>query len=396
MQRESRERVMQIATDREPTVTRATLVTEELRFGELRDAWNRLAAQTDPDCVFLRHEWFDAAWQWVKHDAELAIIAIEEGTTLIGVCPLVRRVRKRNGIALRVLEFLTVPDAQLCTVLACARDHDRAMRSVAAQLAHATPAWDLLELSNLSGRHQAIASLAESLNRAGLSTTVTQLGVNPFVDLTQPWDDYYRARSRHLKKNNNLVANRLARAGSVQTCWTRGPLDAITADASVSAVVQLSAASWKNSTGFTLNHAGPQRFIRRLTQLAASQGWLSLWLLKLNDTPIAMEYQLIFNGHVHALRSDFDDAQRHLSPGSLLNWRLLEQLFSSDLRAYHMGLGDNAYKMRWSDRGEALHRITAYNKTVAGFAMQAMDRTVRPLVRKFKDAARGSQSPHDV
>lgn len=381
--------------NRGSTATRASLVETDDGFAQLHEPWNRLAAQTDPGCVFLRHEWFEAAWQWARHDAELAVVVVESKGAVLGICPLVRRTRKRNGISLRVLEFLTVPDAQHCALLANARDLDVVLQSVAYKLAADMPGWDLLELGNLSERHQSAAALSAALNQSGLSADHQRAGINPTVDLTQPWEGYYRGRSRHLKKNNNLVANRMRRAGAIGTVWVNGHIDPDNLDGHVDTLVRLSAASWKNQTGLTLNHPGPEQFIRHLSRLAAAQGWLSIWFLTLDGTPVAMEYQLLYNGHVHALRSDFDEAQRELSPGSHLNWKMLERLFASDLRKYYMGPGENAYKMRWTECGEALYRVTAYNKTVAGYAMQAMDKAVRPLVRKLKEATAGGNPTHE-
>lgn len=387
---------MQTIVNRGSIQIKTSLVATEHGFAQLRDVWNRIAADTDPDCVFLRHEWFEAAWQWAKCDAELAIVTVASDDALVGICPLVRRTRKRNGISLRVLEFLAVPDAQSCGVLAAGHDFERVMQAVADKLASDMPVWDLLELGNLCEPHQSSASITGALNQCGLGADSAQTGINPTVDLTQSWETYYRSRSRHLKKNNNLVANRLTRAGIAETTWVRGRVDADDVEGHVQTLVRLSAASWKNTTGLTLNHDGPEQFIRHLTRLAAAQGWLSVWYLKLDGQPVAMEYQLIYKGRVHALRSDFDDTQRQLSPGSHLNWKLMEQLFGSALHTYYMGPGENAYKMRWTDRGQPMFRVTAYNRTVAGYAMQAMDRAVRPLVRKLKEATAGTPPPPET
>ena len=79
--------------------------------------------------------------------------------------------------------------------------------------------------------------------------------------------------------------------------------------------------------------------------------------MHVGDRPVAMEYQLVDNGNVHALRSDFDQSCEDLSPGSYLFRHLLESSFGGGLTRYYMGPGDNPYKLRWTDQGESLQLL---------------------------------------
>ena len=85
-----------------------------------------------------------------------------------------------------------------------------------------------------------------------------------------------------------------------------GTGDRAAVDRELEDVIRISARSWKRHTGNSLDQAGPQAFIRRLSHRAHDQGWLSVWRLTLDGSPIAMEYQLVGDGIVYALRSDFD------------------------------------------------------------------------------------------
>jgi CelD/BcsL family acetyltransferase involved in cellulose biosynthesis len=360
-----------------------TLIESEERFSALNQIWNRLAQTTDPQSVFLRHEWFEAAWQWAQADSQLAIFLLESNEASIGILPLVRRTRRRHSIAFRALEFLTVPDTQLCDVLASPNDHDFVLGKFAEALARNITQWDVVTFSHLREDSALVKRLPGKFEELGLGAITVQSGLNRTVNLDQDWESYYRGRSRGLKKNNNLVANRLARAGGVEIEWIHGVVDASRAENCLEHLVGISAASWKNRTGLTLNHPGPARFIRRLTEHAAAQGWLSVWLLALAGKPTAMEYQLNYAGSVHALRSDFDDASKSVSPGSHLNWKVLEGLFGCSAKRYYMGAGDNAYKELWANEGEPVYEITVYNRTVSGYSLKMIDQQVRPLLRRW-------------
>ena len=162
-------------------------------------------------------------------------------------------------------------------------------------------------------------------------------------------------------------------------------------------VTELSSKSWKNSTGLTLDNPGPSAFISRLTGHAHKQGWLSVWLLKFDDTPVAMEYQLVYDGVISALRSDYDPAYEKLSPGTYLNWKMLEQLFNEDYGYYSMGPGGNTYKFRWAEEFPDQYRMTLYNRTWRGrllglleLKLRPMKRTIVEFLKNAKDKVRDS------
>ena len=83
--------------------------------------------------VFLRHEWFGAAWAWQRTDAaSLWIACAHAGDRLVGVLPLMRPPTSHSGT--RLLQFLSVPDAQWCDVLIEPELGSTVARSLVSQL----------------------------------------------------------------------------------------------------------------------------------------------------------------------------------------------------------------------------------------------------------------------
>ncbi len=352
-------------------------------FLALREDWNALAGSRS---VFLRHEWFDAAWQWrrLEEGTRLLILGVYRGDRLAGALPLVRRTVRAGGVTQRALEFLTVPDVQMCDLIVADDERDAVSAAFAAELRRRAGSWDALRLTHLPEESIAAGALAHALRAQGVGAAHAPWGGNPFIDLTSGWDAYYATRSRSVKKSINLAANRLRKSGEVDVAWLQpGQRDGVTA--AVERIADISARSWKIETGNSLNYPGPAAFIRRLSALAAEQGWLSVWELSIGQRPVAMEYQLVFDGKVHALRSDFDAAFQEMSPGANLNRHLLETLFSGSLRRYYLGPGDNAYKARWSDVAEPLFSLTAFSPSLKGRALAALETRLRPLVRSLRE-----------
>ena len=371
-----------------PGVDMETLTGESALLA-LRDEWNALVPASRNPTVFLRHEWFDAAWQWRRQDGTLRTLVGRRNGALVGAMPLLSTRRASATGRRRVLEFLTVPDTQFCDILAPADDAAAVAETFAHGIAARGAEWDMLDLGYLAENATAATAFADALRRSGCTVALTPAGSNPYIALGGSWDTYYGARSRSLKKASNLALNRVAKTGVAQVDWHRpagGQAAAI--NPMLAALIDVSSRSWKRTTGNSLDRAGPQAFIRRLSELAAAREWLSVWTLALDGNPIAMEYQLVFGGHVHALRSDFDDALGEISPGSYLNRVLLERLFTGEFGRYYMGPGDNAYKLRWAEGAAALRRLTAYSRSPRGRLAALADLRVKPWARAIRDRIR--------
>jgi CelD/BcsL family acetyltransferase involved in cellulose biosynthesis len=363
------------------------LLTRPEDFAALREEWGRLYARCARRSVFLTHEWFDAAWQWRQRSAELYLLCCRNAGELVGALPLIRE-RDPETSRGRALELLTVPDTQACDVLTPEDGGAEAVGVLADELMRRQSDWDVLRLSYLPDTSVAATTLAGALAARGSRCELRATTGNPFVVLDSSWDTYYATRSRRLKKANNLVANRLRKAGGVRIDWlapnSGNPTDV---DRMVAAIVDISARSWKTRTGNSLDNAGPRAFINRLSQLAHRQGWLSVWTLTLDNEPLAMEYQLAADGNVYALRSDFQAQYEQISPGSYLSRHLLEQLFGRGWRRYLMGPGENAYKYRWAQASEPVHQLTVYGRSLRGKALASWEQSVKPAVRSIRDRA---------
>lgn len=368
-------------------------IHDEAQFRAAADEWNALVRRSRADSVFLRHEWFDSAWRWLRKAARLHLLSVYRGGALIGVCPLIFRLRRQGGMRLRSLEFLAVPDTQACDIIAAPRDYAEVTTAIARVLHESRQEWDMVDLRPIPAASPTLEVLPAALAEHDLAAAALSSGQSPFVRLEGDWASFYRGRSRRLKKGNNLAANRLRRNGDLNLEWVRaddvGERDI---DALLQAMTHVSARSWKEQIGLSLDKPGPGAFIGNLTRHAHRNGWLSIWLLMLDGRAIASEYQLVYDHQVYALRADFDEGYRELSPGAYLNWKMLERLFPSGLRCYHMGPGGNPYKLRWTADSQSLCRVVAYSPTWRGYTMSLLALKLRPQIKRLAGITRGNSN----
>ena len=358
-----------------------SVVSDSNQFRALQHEWNELLGRSNRSSVFLSHEWFESAWQWRQLSARLHLLCYYHDGELSAICPLVQAREGRT----RVLEFLSVPDTQLCDLIVQPERHAGAIETFVVELARRRRQWDVLRLRYLPPDAIAISGLLPGLQQHGFRAQHHGATPNPFVALDASWETYYAIRSRSLKKANNLATSRLKKAGKVVVeQLAANAAGAADVDRVVAQAIAVSSRSWKGRTENSLDHAGPQAFIRMLSRRAHERGWLSIWLLHLDGEPVAMEYHLVADGDVYALRSDFDKRCEHISPGSYLFRHLLERLFAQALRRYLMGPGQNRYKYRWTKQAEPVLEGVAFSRTPKGRVLGAWTLDLKPALRRIR------------
>lgn len=364
-----------LLTRSNPAALDVRRIDDERDFGSIKSVWNAIANNASSPSIFAKHEWFTAAWAWRRTDSILHTLVAYQSGTPVCILPLVKGLRTSKS--LRQLRLLTVPDTPSCDLIATADAVPRAAEAIADALASSRD-WDTLELDPIGCDSALMRFLAPALRRRGLRTHEMQGGDDPFISLTDTWDQYYSTRSRSLKKANNLAANRLKTVGRIRIEWiTPEATDKGRMAASLRAAIDISARSWKGQTGNSLDKVGPSEFIHSLSAAAYEQGWLSIFIMHVDDRPVAMEYQLRDGSDIHALRADFDESFARVSPGSYLFRELLQQLFNRGLRRYYMGRGLNLYKDRWTDTSVPLRRLVVHNRTIRGQVTWLRNRVIK-------------------
>ena len=369
-------------------------ITDYGEFLDISDAWNAVLASQSRHSVFLTFEWMDSAWQWRKSDSELRVLRYDVQGCAVSIAPFCICNKTRRLVSFKELSLIEIPDSQECDVLAAAGREEDAIRTFLKYLSEKSD-WDIAALQKLEASSNLLQHLPALIDETRMRWVTNDAGENQEIVLAGMWGDYYATRSRRLKKGNNNIRNKIKSAAKhVQVRWL-GPdgLSEKQAEEVARELRRVSGESWKKSTRLTLDEEGPGAFLDRICQYARENSWLSYWDLKLDEDVVATELQLNYQGTVVALRADYDPKFSKLSPGTYLNWQIIESLFSTDCVLYRMGPGSNEYKLRWSEQATALREIRLYNTTIKGFYLWIADTKVVPVLRRvFSSLSRAGKS----
>ncbi|MGE5176189.1 MAG: GNAT family N-acetyltransferase [Hyphomicrobiales bacterium] len=327
-----------------------TLVVETIGTREgieaLQGEWESLRG-ADPDrSPFVSCEWFRCCLEDTE-GAEPMVLAVRSGSALLGVAPLARRrVPGRWGTA-RAIEFLRCRETAHADFVVHPDHRDAVIAAVAGHLFDERPrTWDLLSLGPWPERSPNAVAVRRLLAARNARWTERTASLVPVVRIDRDWESFWGTRTYLFRKSRRGIQNRMRKLGTVE-------VEAVRADASgegLRALHRVADRAWKREEGLAVtSREESKRFFACLTDAAGRRGWLLLWVLRLDGTPIAVEYNLAEEGNVYALRADFDQEYRSYSPGAYLEHHILQTLFAEGYRAYHAGPGFDAYKLRWTE-----------------------------------------------
>ncbi len=352
-------------------------------FEALGPAWGALASEAGRTSPFLSHDWFTCCWKAVGPERAPEILLIEETGSPVALVPLVRYRERLRGLPVRALGFLDCPDTPWVDVVAAA-DTGRVVDTLLDHLGDRAD-WDVVHLQKLPATSPTLKALEAALGgrfRWGRAGTLS----SPYLAIDGEWEAFYAAKSPRFKKTCRNIQNRLERAGRVSIEEHRAvdPGGTLLAD-----IFELTGRSWKSPRGLAIaTMPGMREFFTELTDRATARGWLSLWLLRVNGRPLAMEYQLRADGLVHALRADYDEAHRELSPGSALSFAIARALFSGGTHEYDMGPGLNDYKLRWATGSHETVDLRIHRQGLYPGLLHAVETAVLPAARRLRERLR--------
>jgi CelD/BcsL family acetyltransferase involved in cellulose biosynthesis len=347
-------------------------------FMALASLWSKLARESGQLSPFLSYDWFWCCWHgvWPRHRPE--ILVMEEAGAPVAIIPLMHWQERLAGLPVRCLGFLEYPSTPLVDLLTIV-PHDWVIETFLDHLASRSD-WDMVWLQKLPEISPTLKTLERVLperlpwRRAGSLLL-------PYLTINREWETSYSANGQSIKDTYDRIHAQLVRAGdlileehssvdpwsplfqeTIELIRHQGRKDHRTANATISRMPE---------------------FFSELTRRATKNGWLSFWVLKLNNRVIAMEYQLRDEGKALALWTDDDPVCREFSPGQRLSLAILRSFFERGcVHEYGLGPGVKANRL-WcaSSRHEAVH-LKLYKPSLYSRLLYSVDRGLVSRPRK--------------
>jgi len=343
------------------------------RFAQLREEWDRVLGDCATGGVFLTWEWMHTWWKHLAEDRRLHLLALRRDGELLALAPLAQRsARWRRLLPFRALEFLGTGSvgSDYLDVLVRRGCERPALGALAGHLAEHGGVLELARV-NRAGGHA--AELARMLQPSGWSHTVTTTDVCPYIDLSAADWDGYLARLGPSHRYN--VRRRLRKLGQRFRVRLECAASEDQRHAALMELVRLHQMRWHElgQPGVFPNEP-LVAFHEEFSGLALRRGWLRLFVLTVDDQPVAALYGLRYRDTFHFYQSGFDPAWRRHSVGLVTMALAIRHAIGEGATTFDFLRGDEPYKSLWTHTHRELVRIDLFPPTVRGaLCRQTMD-----------------------
>ena len=328
-----------------------------------RLAWNALLHQTPRSSFFHTYHWLENYWQHFGHDQRLRVLVILANGSLIGIIPLCVRTERYQVGKVQVLGY---PLGDWGTWYGPIGPNQSASLTMALRYLRNQPRdWDMLDLRWVD---PALSSrVSRALQNVGWQSHVgsyQQVSVIQFGNtdwqgynaaLSKKWRHEIGRQARVLERNYKVSFERHRPQGS--SCGENDPRWDLFDDC-----LAISERSWQSEskTGNTLCHGNVRHFLSTSHRIASHLGMLDMAVLKLDNQPVAFQYNYHYDGQLYGLRMGFDRSFAREGPGKVLMSRLIEDSFSRGDMSLDLGIGDFAFKRRFRTSVETSCRTSCY------------------------------------
>jgi CelD/BcsL family acetyltransferase involved in cellulose biosynthesis len=323
-------------------------IVDELDSAQaLADEWDELAvAQGLPLCA--------PGWMlsWWRHRApsgsELRIVAVHDGTQLIGLAPWFIHAGERGRKDLR---FLGAELSDRVDVLCRPGREQEVCGELRGAIGQMRPRPDLLAFEAVPAASKWARRLSGGWSgRLRFARYRNSVRVTPVTYLpTIPPEEWLIGRSSHFRAQMRKLRRKLeAQNGAV-----RHVRDDAGVQSALRSMLKLHAERWEGRGESGLTKPGVAEMLGEAA-VALGPDRLRLWMAEVEGEPISVQLLLAAGGELKAWNGGWSAQYSKLQPPMLTTLAALEDAIARGQSRIDLGAGEHAYKMRFADGGDAL------------------------------------------
>ena len=313
--------------------------TEE--FENLENPWSELLAENHIQSAFLSWEWLFSWWQVYDQEKELWLISAWQNEELVGIIPLMLQDEKTNGLNFRTLLPLGSPQCDVSGFLV-KNMREEILFALSKYLLEQRKLWDTLALNHFAPNDPALAYLKIIFQKEGFKTR-EKVSEHYYLELNKNWEELLANLSRKFRKNLRRAARLAEGTGKVSLSHYSG--DEVTWQI-FQKIIDIN-----QHARFPLIYQSPeeQSFHKELSERASKKDLISVFLLSIDNIPLAYEYGFTYKNRYEAWRAGYDMRfDPTISIGKLLSKMMTEKAFALNYTEIDFLRGDEAYKTDWN------------------------------------------------
>jgi CelD/BcsL family acetyltransferase involved in cellulose biosynthesis len=353
-------------------------------FRSSKEEWNRLSSTCEDIGLARNFDFIVSWWEAFRRGRKLRIVVLKDDSgRWVAVSPMYIETILYRGIPIRVLSFMENGYMPACGFLMSENLVESTVDHFCRVL-FSFEKWEMVRLPKLPTLHPLIARIRRNAGDAGFRNGILPNIETPVIDICGTWDEFLKTRSSSFRKQLRSKRNRFSREPG--TSIDEVVVESENVERLVQAMTDISAESWKSSTGADLASNPSARYFleRMLTRMSSEKGNATVWFALKDGKPIAYELHLRQDDITYPLRADFNESFKDLSPGSVLEAAILEKMFASkELRKYYSCGTTYGYLMRWTDQTVSHSTLEVFSPSLSAQLGYRIEYGLIPILRKL-------------
>jgi CelD/BcsL family acetyltransferase involved in cellulose biosynthesis len=337
-------------------------------FENVSTEWVKLAERSEN--IFASLEWVSTWWSHFGRDRRLLVTTCSRaGGPTVAILPLYLAAAR----PVRTIRFLGHGPADQLGPICDVSEREAAASALNHALAERCPPWDLFIADQLPGNEGWSESLGGRTLKRESSPVLRFEGMD--------WEQFLGSRSSNFRQQVRRRERKLAREHQLQFRLTRDR-DGLEGDLEL--LFRLHEAQGHEA------FSGPLRdFHREFAGQAFDRGWLRLWVMEVDDRPVAAWYGFRFGGVESYYQAGRDPDWDRYSVGFVLLVHSMREACNDGMREYRLLRGDEEYKKRFAGEDPGLETVglgrTALGRAaiVGAAAARSFPRPAKRLVSRL-------------
>jgi CelD/BcsL family acetyltransferase involved in cellulose biosynthesis len=346
--------------------------------------WNELAL-SNAKSAFQMPGWVLPWWNTFGCHFRLHCIAVFESGQMIGLAPLM--LAKRLG--LRCLQFIGSPLNDYNAFLTKPNLMESVGRCVFEHLAKEADQWDLFE-GFVIDRFEYAIGLKSNAEIKGIHIAVLRSEPAPIIRLPNSWEEYCASLPTSRRRSFQYSKRHLCREGlsEFEICTNPDEIVNYIEEFEKKRLLCWQHRGLLNRVPVIIRMKSFSTFLKYVAnQLPITRG-LHFALIKKNHNIIATGLYFSAGSRLLKYMQSWDFAYAHSSPGTVLDWMMIEYAIKKGFSIFDFGRGEEEYKFRFGAETHQLQNAVFSPTTLRGFIGANLARGADLIISKIETLTR--------